>query len=277
MIIAEWKLELIVGFWIDNLRTSGVFDMKDFSIQDGSWCSFGTEKKFQWRWSNKHPEDKIKEHIIGWKYIRDKTQSISDQRIIIYSGVELDEKVITPNPNEYHRELSDERGKNINIVMKFDSIEMDLNSKFEAFSRDDMDKLYDMLKDPDKTLEEYYKAHPKFEYDMKMEVDRYIIRHYGDRHTKIQFIASNKILPKEGLYIGFECKKDDGSPRYYVYKVTEKTRSISKYHREHNDAFYVAEFHGYFTPTEEEIENASFQWIVNEEIIKQANEEARYN
>jgi hypothetical protein len=165
--------------------------------------------------------------------------------------------------------------KNINIVMKFDSIEMYNLSKFEAFSREDMDKLFEMLKDPDKVVDDYYKKYPKFEYDMKMEIDRYIIRYKGDRLIKLHFIASNKVLPTEGLFIGFEGQKDDGSPRYYVFKVIEKTRNINKNHVNRDNAYYIAEFHGYFTPTEEEIENASFQWVVNEEIIKTANHEAR--
>ena len=278
MLIEKWKLELIVGFWLDNLRESGVFEQKKYSIQSGSWCSVGTEKMFQWRYGNVHPEDGIKEHIIGWEYVYDKkNDAAGPQRIEIYTGVELDESVVASDPNQYYRDLAEERAKNVNIVMKFDSTEMDLNSKFEAFSRDDMDKLFDMLKDPDKTLDEYYKKHPKFEYDMKMEIDRYIIRYNGDRHVKLHFIASNKVIPREGLFIGFEGKKDDGSPRYYVFKVVQKSRRINKSRENTNYAFYTGEFCGYFTPTEEEIENASFQWVVNEEIIKTAEHEARLN
>ena len=275
MIIPEWKMEMIINFWFDMLRTNEVFSKKDYSIQDGSWCSVGTEKRFEWRWGNKHPEDFIKNHIIGWNYVSDKTGSVTDQRIEIYTGIERDETVVTSNPNEYYRNYAAEMAKNINIVMKFDSIEMDNLSKFEAFSREDMDKLFEMLKDPDKVVDGYYKKYPKFEYDMKMEIDRYIIRYKGDRLIKLHFTASNKILPKEGLFIGFEGRKDDGSPRYYVFKVIEKTRNINKNHETRDNASYIAEFHGYFTPTEEEIENASFQWIVNEEIIKTANHEAR--
>lgn len=270
MIVAEWKIEMIINFWFDMLRTNEVFSKKDYSIQSGSWCSVGTEKRFEWRWGNKHPEDGIKDHIIGWEYVHDKNGSAEDQRIEIYTGVELDETVVSSDPNGYYRELAEKRAKNVNIVMKFDSTEMDLNSKFEAFSRDDMDKLFDMLKDPEKTLDEYYKKHPKFEYDMLMNVDGYTMRYRNDRHTKIKFVATNKVFPKEGLFIGFEGRKDDGSPRYYVFKVVEKSRNFNG----SDKAFYTAEFHGYFTPTEEELEKASFQWVVNEEIIKTANHEA---
>lgn len=273
MIVAKWKLELIVGFWLDNLRESGIFEQKKYSIQSGSWCSVGTEKKFQWRYGNIHPEDGIKEHIIGWEYVYDKNGSVEDQRIEIYTGVELDEEVIAKDPNGYYRELAEERRSNVNIVMRVRSLEMDDLSKFEAFSREDMDTLFEMLKDPDKTLDEYYKKHPKFEYDMLMNVDGYTMRCRNDRHTKIKFVATNKVFPKEGLFIGFEGREDDGSPRYYVFKVVEKSRNFNG----SDKAFYTAEFHGYFTPTEEEIENASFQWVVNEEIIKTAEHEACLN
>ena len=277
MIIAKWKMEMIINFWFDMLRTNEVFSKKDYSIQSGSWCSVGTEKRFEWRWGNKHPEDGIKDHIIGWEYVHDKNGSAEDQRIEIYTGVELDETVVSSDPNGYYRELAEKRRSNVNIVLGTDYCwfnNLTPSSKFEAFSVDDMKNLYHMLEDPDKTLDEYYKKHPKFEYDMKMEIDRYIIRYNGDRHVKLHVIASNKVIPREGLFIGFEGKKDDGSPRYYVFKVIEKTRSINKNHVNRDNAFYIAEFHGYFTPTEEEIENASFQWVVNEEIIKTANHEA---
>ena len=273
MIIAKWKMEMIINFWFDMLRTNEVFSKKDYSIQSGSWCSVGTEKRFEWRWGNKHPEDGIKDHIIGWEYVHDKNGSAEDQRIEIYTGVELDETVVSSDPNKYYRELAEERRSNVNIVLGTDHIwfnNLTPSSKFEAFSIDDMKKLYYMLEDPDKTLDDYYKKHPKFEYDMLMNVDGYTMRYRNDRHTKIKFVATNKVFPNEGLFIGFEGRKDDGSPRYYVFKVVEKSRHFNG----SDKAFYIAEFHGYFTPTEEELEKASFQWVVNEEIIKTANHEA---
>ena len=279
MIIAEWKLELIVGFWLDNLRESGIFEQKKYSIQSGSWCSVGTEKMFQWRYGNVHPEDGIKKHIIGWEYVHDKNGSAEDQRIEIYTGVELDEEVVTKDPNGYDRELAEKRRSNVNIVLGADNNWFNNStpsSKFEAFSVDDMKKLYYMLEDPDKTIDEYYKKYPKYEYDMLMDVVCYTIKRKGDRHTTIEFKATNKIIPKEGLYVGFECAKEDGSPRHYVFKVIEKTRNISKKNKDYQTALYKAEFHGYFTPSEEDIENAIIRWIVNEDIIKQADKEACY-
>ena len=208
MIIEEWKLELIVGFWLDNLRKSGIFEQKKYSIQSSSWCSVGTEKMFQWRYGNVHPEDGIKEHIIGWEYVYDKkNDAAGPQRIEIYTGVELDESVVTSDPNLYYRAIAKERANNVNIVMKFDSIEMDLNSEFEAFSREDMDKLYYMLEDPNKTLDAYYKKYPKFEYDLLMNVDGYTMRCENDRHTKIKFVATNKVSPKKDCSLDLKVVK----------------------------------------------------------------------
>ena len=84
--------------------------------------------------------------------------------------------------------------------------------------------------------------------------------------------------------MGFDATDEDDRTWNYVFKVTEKRIPI-RYgfsfatHIQTTpfpEFVYTAEFHGYYRPTEEEILNATFRWVVSDEVIKTANKEARY-
>jgi hypothetical protein len=83
--------------------------------------------------------------------------------------------------------------------------------------------------------------------------------------------------------VGFDVIDDDDRTWNYVFKVIEKRIPIrygfifdTQKATPFQEYVYTAEFHGYYKPTEEEILNATFRWVVSDEVIKQANKEARY-
>lgn len=275
MIIAKWELRFILDMWLKKFRNEKL-DKIDYMVTSGSGTADMETRTIQWRWSHKNPENGIMEYVLGWRMIEDKLE--------IFSGVirteDKDDDTAVLNPG--YRATSKEYESNVNITFNSNGgIFHDDNSKFDAFPREDMEDLFQMLKYPDKTIDNYYREHPKYEYDKNLQMLRYEVKEYKDRSTKIEFIASDKIIPKNGLYIGFEVDGDNGYPPiHYVFKVTNKKYHFPSYYstpdKNQNMASYEAKFHGYYAPSEEDIRNADFKWIINEEIISQANHEARY-
>lgn len=153
----------------------------------------------------------------------------------------------------------------------------------KSFSDGHISKLRNMIIKADKTLEDYLKEHPKFDMDENHRVSILEVIFKEPDRIEIRFVANNRIFNRNNkLYVGFDATDEDGREWNYVFKVTEKripfkhsswnlATSISS-----EEYVYTAEFHGYFRPTEEEILNATFRWIVSDEVIKQANKEARY-
>lgn len=153
---------------------------------------------------------------------------------------------------------------------------------YKHFSNEDIIKLKHMIDNADKTISDYLEKHPKFDMD-----EKHIARITGVTFKKhdtleIKFIANNQIFDsKNKLYIGFEIEEKD-----YVFEVTEKHISISnpfsfKFDKVMINPFYeyeyVATFIGDVRPSEEEILNATFRWVVSNDIIKKANRDACYS
>lgn len=258
--IEHWKLNMIVGFWLKSLD----LDPDRYVIKEGFGSVDNWKRVVSHKASFGNPADGIRKRVIGWNRTDGKTE--------IFTGA------VTPDTEgqEGDRFFWSQFEPNVNITINpYGSIFHD-KSKFEAFSKAEMDKLFGMLVDPDETIAQYSKDHPKYEHDDRMELYRYHIRHYCDRCIKIEFGASNKVLPRDGLYVGFEGKMDNGKPRDYVFKITKKTRNLIHHLDEYlGMAVYEAEFHGYFTPSEEELDNADFGWVIDEDVITTANNEAR--
>ena len=155
----------------------------------------------------------------------------------------------------------------------------------ESFCDGHIDKLKNMLINADKTLEEYLKEHPKFDMDEDHGITIAEVIFKEPERIEIRFIANNRIFNRNNkLYVGFDATDENDREWNYVFKVTEKHIPIrygfSLATRIQATPFqefvYTAEFLGYYRPTEEEILNAKFRWIVSDEVIKQANKEARY-
>ena len=158
----------------------------------------------------------------------------------------------------------------------------------KGFSNANISKLKEMLINADKTLEDYLKENPKFDMDKDHSICITEVVFKEPERIEIKFIANNRIFNRNNkLFLGFDVTDEDDRTWNYVFKVTEKripirygfssnTASIDIQATPFQEYAYTAEFHGYYRPTEEEILNAKFRWVVSDEIIKQANKEARY-
>lgn len=164
-------------------------------------------------------------------------------------------------------------------------IDIDTDQLSEKFTGGNINKLRSMIIDADKTLEDYLKEHPKFDMDEDHSITITDVIFKEPERIEIRFVANNRIFNRNSkLYVGFDGTDEDGREWNYVFKVTEKHIPI-RYGYSFNthtqatpfqEYVYTAEFHGYYRPTEEEILNATFRWVVSDEVIKQANKEARY-
>ena len=158
----------------------------------------------------------------------------------------------------------------------------------KSFSDGNISKLRSMIINADKTLEDYLKEHPKFDMDEGHSITITEVIFKAPERIEIKFIANNRIFNRNNkLYVGFDTTDENDREWNYVFKVTEKripvrygyssnTSSISIQATPFQEYVYTAEFHGYYRPTEEEILNATFRWVVSDEVIKTANKEARY-
>lgn len=165
--------------------------------------------------------------------------------------------------------------ENVAIVLTGDTLpDLNLECNLDPFGQTSMMELVEMLKHPTKTIEEWHEAHKEYDMDHDIVIDNYTMCGDGDTHIEIQFYLRHNIMfkKKDGLYVGFPSKDTSLShPRHYVFKV--KNKNV----KNHGMVKYTAEFHGYYTPSEKELSNAKFGWVVSKDIIKQANQEARYN
>lgn len=167
-------------------------------------------------------------------------------------------------------------------------IDIDTDQLSEKFTGSNISKLRSMIIDADKTLEDYLKEHPKFDMDEEHSMSILEVIFKERDHIEIRFVANNRIFNRNSkLYVGFDGTDEDGREWNYVFKVTEKripfrngySFALGTYppiSQTFQEYVYTAEFHGYFRPTEEEILNATFRWVVSDEVIKTANKEARY-
>lgn len=158
----------------------------------------------------------------------------------------------------------------------------------KGFSNANISKLKEMLINADKTLEDYLKENPKFDMDKDHSITITEVVFKEPERIEIKFIANNRIFNRHNkLFVGFDATDEDDREWNYVFKVIEKripirygfssnTASISIQATPFQEYVYTAEFHGYFRPTEEEILNATFRWVVSDEVIRQANKESCY-
>lgn len=165
--------------------------------------------------------------------------------------------------------------ENVAIVLTGDTLpELDLECNLDPFGQADMMELVEMLKHPDKTINEWHEAHEEYDMDYDIVIDNYTMCGDGDIHIEIQFYLRHNIMFKneEGLYVGFPSKASTlTDPKHYVFKV--KNKNV----KNNGMVKYTAEFYGHFAPSEKELSNAKFGWVVSKNIIKQADREARYN
>lgn len=155
---------------------------------------------------------------------------------------------------------------------------------YKHFSNEDIIKLKHMIDNADEILQDWLEKHPKFDMDEAHAICITEVIFKERDNIEIRFVANNRIFNSENkLYIGFETVDENYNERNYVFKVTEKHIPIRypwglRYDKHTATPFqeyaYVATFHGYVRPTEEEIFNATFRWVVSKDVIKTANREA---
>jgi hypothetical protein len=148
------------------------------------------------------------------------------------------------------------------------------------FSNYSITKLRHMINNADAIITEWLEKHPKFDMDEAHAIHITNVIFKECDNIEIRFIANNRIFnSKNKLYVGFEIFDENDDEHNYVFGVTEKHISISnpfsfKFDKAMINPFYeyeyVATFRGYIRPTEEEIINATFRWVVSKEIIKKA-------
>lgn len=165
------------------------------------------------------------------------------------------------------------------------NIEIDTGELSENFTAGNISKLRSMIVDADKTIDDDIEKNPKYDMNEDHSIIITDIIFKEPERIEIRFVANNRIFNRNNkLYVGFDATDEDGREWNYVFKVTEKHISVRHSYSGTNvfttipfhDYVYTAEFHGYFRPTEEEILNATFRWVVSDEVIKTANKESRY-
>lgn len=165
--------------------------------------------------------------------------------------------------------------ENVAIVLTGDTTpDLILECNLDPFGQTSMMELVEMLKHPAKTIKEWHDAHKEYDMDDDIVIDNYTMCGDGDTHIEIQFLLRRNIMfkKKDGLYVGFPSKDTSlTNPRHYVFEV--KNKNV----KNHGMVKYIAEFHGYYAPSEKELSNAKFGWVVSKDIIKQAGREACYN
>lgn len=260
MIIAFYKLEQIIKIWMESVKTDREVWYKTVwgSKEDGWAQTYELSPPKEVRCSDDNPR---------FVFIHAITEST------IKNAKEF--RICLDNINNPVFIISDDGLRWADNFVN--------SSKFYSSH---ISKLRSMIIDADKTLEDYLKKHPKFDMDEDHSVSLLDVVFKESDRIEIGFVANNRIFnSKNKLYVGFDSVDDDGECNY-VFKVTKKHIPIRDgylfAHSEYpipypsHQYVYTAEFHGYYRPTEEEILNATFRWVVSDEIIKQADKESRY-
>ena len=258
--ISFYKLEQIIKIWMESIKTDKEVWYKTVggSVDDGYSQTYELSPP-----SETHPPiDDVRFVFI---------HTITDS--MIKNAKEF--KICLDNINNPVFIISDDGLSWADNVETFGS---------KGFCAGHISKLRSMIIDADKTLEDYLKEHPKFDMDTDHSVSILGVTFKEMDRIEIRFVANNRIFnSKNKLYVGFDSIDEDGREWNYVFKVTEKHIPMRHSYSwsvvtgvPSQEYEYTATFHGYFRPTEEEILNATFRWVVSDEVIKVANKESRY-
>lgn len=262
--ITFYKLEKIVKIWMESIKIDKevLYETMSGHADDGYFRTYELSPLTKLRTPDDNPRSVVI-HIIS---------TIKDAKEFRICFDNIDNPVLI---------ISDPDG-----VQRKDGI--DIYSASKKFYSGHISKLRSMIINADKTLEDYLKEHPKFDMDEDHNITITEVIFKAPERIEIRFVANNRIFNRNNkLYIGFDSTDEDGREWNYVFKVTEKhipirygysfdTRNHSSLATPFQEYVYTAEFHGYYRPTEEEILNATFRWVVSDEVIKQANKEACY-
>ena len=261
--ISFYKLEQIIKIWMESIKEKDEkwYKTVGFSDKEDGWLQEYVLSTTEDRYS-----DKFKPRIVYIHCIKGMPNSETKQFKICLDNKTNPVFVVYANGE----------------VLWKDDIHGYIS---ESFCDGYIDKLKNMLINADKTLEDYRKEHPKFDMDEDHGVSILEIVFKEPERIEIRFTSNNRIFNRNNeLYVGFDCTDKDGREWNYVFKVTEKHIRISQFYscngvnpKPFQEYEYIATFHGHYRPTEEEILNATFRWVVSDEVIKVANKESCYN
>lgn len=264
MIISFYKLEQIIKIWMESIKTNREVWYKTVggSREDGWAQTYELSPPREVRSSNDDPR------FVFIHAITDSTIKNAKEFKICLDNINNPVFIISNDGLSWAK----------NDIL-------DITSK--KFSDDQLLKLRSMIINADKTLEDNLKEHPKFDMDEDHKVSILEVIFKERDRIEIGFVANNRIFDRHNkLYVGFDTTDEDGREWNYVFKVTKKYIPIRDgflfAHSEYpipypsHQYVYTAEFHGYYRPTEEKILDATFRWIVSDEIIKQADKESCY-
>lgn len=262
--ISFYKLEQIIKIWMESIKTDKEVWYKTVGggREDGYAQTYELSPPKEVHTSDDNPR------LVLIHTITDSTIKNAKEFRICLDSIDNPVLVITDTTLSWTDDIHD------NISKKF--------------SDGHIIKLRNMIINADKTIEDYLKKHPKFDMDEDHRISILEVVFKEPDRIEIRFVANSRIFNRNNkLYVGFDSTDEDGREWNYVFKVTEKHipirhgysfSTLNEYSipQPFQEYVYVAEFHGYFRPTEEEIINATFRWIVSDEVIKAANKESHY-
>ncbi len=260
--ISFYKLERIIKIWMESIKT----DKEVWYKTVGGPVEKGYSQTYELSPPATHPSIENVRFVFIYAITNSTIKNVKEFRICL-DNINNPVFIIT---SHVFTVIKNDKGENIS----------------KKFSDAHINKLKNMIINADKTLEDYLKEHPKFDMDEDHNVSIFEVVFKERDRIEIKFVANNRIFNSENeLYVGFDSVDDDGECNY-VFKVTEKRIPIRHGYsfalsgfptpQPFQEYVYTAEFHGYYKPTEEEILNATFRWIVSDEIIKQAHKESCY-
>lgn len=263
--ISFYKLEMIIKLWMEGIKTDNEVWYK---TAGGGWHG-GFSQTYELAPPSKtHPPiDDVR--FVFIRTITDSTIKDAKEFKICLDNIDNPVFIIT----------------NDGLSWAKNDIRDNISKKF---SDGCISKLRSMIINADTILEDYLKEHPKYDIDEDHSISISEVIFKEPDRIEIRFVANNRIFNRNNkLYIGFDSTDGDGREWSYVFKVTEKhipirhgySFALSGYPipQPFQEYVYTAEFHGYYRPSEEEILNATFRWVLSDEVIKEANKEARYN
>ena len=262
--ISFYKLEQIIKIWMESIKTDREvwYETIGGGKDDGYFQTYELSPPTEVRTSDDNAR------LVFIHTIKDPTIKNTKEFRICLDSIDNPVFVITDTALSWKDDIHDNISK--------------------SFSDGHISKLRNMIINADKTLEDYLKEHPKFDMNEDNRVSILEVIFKEPERIEIRFVANSRIFNRKNkLYVGFDVIDDDDRTWNYVFKVIEKripirygfssnTASINIQATPFQEYVYTAEFHGYYRPTEEEILNATFRWVVSDEVIKQANKEARY-
>jgi hypothetical protein len=261
--ISFYKIEKIVNIWLECIKigTEILLGPVSFVYKAGGWLykySLVLPKEMKQR------TNESGRHV----YIHAITNTTLDKSTSI--------KICLDNPDNPVFVITDE-----GVNWANGTTPTDISVRFYD---DSIGKLKYMLIHADETLNDYRKEHPKFDMDESHMITIYEVI-FKEDDIEIKFISNNRLFGQNNkLYIGFETIDNDGRESNYVFKVTMKRipvrypwslgkdKHIATPFQEYE---YVAKYNGNHLPSEEEIMNATFRWIISDEVINQTGDYTR--